>query len=321
MTVSVLAGGLCSTVQDLGRVGYGAIGVGRAGALDQDALCLANSLVGNAPGAAGMEITLAGPRLKFETGAAFALCGAPFDIRLDGRSLEAWRSHRAFAGSVLEFTQARSGARAWLALAGGIDLPCVLGSRSTDLNAGLGPLPRTLNPGDRLPLGAPSDRLKENAPRWSLDPRPWFATADASPLRLLPGRDLPQLEQRSLDVLCRQPFRISATSNRVALRLDGDPLQFRHSLECVSEPLVEGVVQLPPDGRPMILLGEHPVSGGYPCIGIIAAVDHARLAQARPGAAVRFTLISAAEAHRLREERQRARNELMAHIRRRLEQA
>ncbi len=319
MTVSVLAAGLCSSVQDLGRVGYGAIGVGRAGALDPDALSLANSLVGNPPGAAGLEITLAGPRLKFETDVAFALCGAPFDTRLDGRSLEAWRSHRALAGSVLEFSHARTGTRAWLAMAGGIDLPCVLGSRSTDLNARLGPLPRTLNAGDRLPVGAPSDRLPRDAPRWSLDPRPWFGTADASPLRLLPGRDLSRLEQQSLEVLCRQPFRISATSDRVALRLDGGPLRFRHSLECVSEPLVEGVVQLPPDGRPIILLGEHPVSGGYPCIGIIAAADHARLAQARPGAAVRFTLISATEARRLLEERRRARSELMAHVRRRLE--
>ena len=320
MSVSVLAPGLSSSVQDLGRCGHAALGVGRAGALDGDALRLANALVGNLPGAAGIEITLTGPRLRFDATVAFALCGADFEARLDGAIVAGWRSHHAPAGSLLELGHARNGCRAWLALGGGIALPRMLDSRATDLNAALGPLPRALRAGDVLPLDTLHDPPRAHRRHWSLDPRPWFAGADAAPLRVLPGRDHARLDAASRSAFHALPFRVTATSNRVGVRLNGTRLRLEQAFECVSEPLVPGVVQLPPSGQPIILLGEHPVSGGYPRIGQVAAVDLPRLAQVRPGTALRFAPVEAATAAALLHARRRARDQLEARIRARLEQ-
>lgn len=318
MSIEVLHPGLLSTVQDLGRVGYAALGVGRSGALDTDALRMANALLGNAAGAAGLEITLQGPTLRFNTRCAFALCGADFSARLDGQLVSACSAIQTQAGSVLELGHARSGCRAWLALAGGINLPPVLGSRSTDLNTALGPLPRALRRGDALLLGAQASAPHAPLARWSLDPRPWFAAAEHAPLRLLPGRDHACLDQASMTALFNSEFRVATASNRVGVRLDGATLRLAQALECVSEGCVPGVVQLPPGGQPIVLLGEHPVSGGYPRIAQIAAVDLPRLAQARPDSALRFTLIDPDTATRALLARQRARADLESRIHSRL---
>ncbi len=318
MSIEVLRPGMLSTVQDLGRAGYAALGVGRSGALDTDALRLGNALLGNAATAAGLEITLHGPTLRFNTRGAFALCGADFIARLDGQTVSGWSAMAAEAGSVLELGHARSGCRAWLALAGGIDSPTVLGSRSTDLNAGLGPLPQALRRGDVLTLGAQASTPRAPSTRWSLDPRPWFALTEHAPLRLLPGRDYAHLDQSSVTALCNLEFRVAAASNRVGVRLNGATLRLTHALECVSEGCVPGVVQLPPSGQPIVLLGEHPVSGGYPRIAQIAAVDLPRLAQASPGSALRFVLIDLDTATRALLARQRARADLESRIHSRL---
>ena len=318
MSIEVLHPGMLSTVQDLGRTGYAALGVGRSGALDTDALRLGNALLGNAATAAGLEITLHGPTLRFNTRGAFALCGADFIARLDGQTVSGWSAMAAEAGSVLELGHALSGCRAWLALAGGIDSPTVLGSRSTDLNAGLGPLPQALRRGDVLTLGAQASTPRAPSTRWSLDPRPWFALTGHAPLRLLPGRDYAHLDQSSVTALCNVEFRVAAASNRVGVRLNGATLRLTHALECVSEGCVPGVVQLPPSGQPIVLLGEHPVSGGYPRIAQIAAVDLPRLAQASPGSALRFVLIDLDTATRALLARQRARADLESRIHSRL---
>ena len=321
MSIEVLHPGLLSTVQDLGRCGHAALGVGRSGALDTDALRLANALLGNPASAAGLEITLHGPTLRFDKHAAFALCGADFDARLDGQPVSAWSAMQAGAGAVLELGRARNGCRAWLALAGGIDLPPVMGSRSTDLNAALGPLPRALRRGDRLPLGARASLPRAASLRWSLDPRPWYALTRHEPLRLLPGRDQALLDPASMTALFNSEFRVAAASNRVGVRLDGPALRLMQALECVSEGCVPGVVQLPPGGQPIVLLGEHPVSGGYPRIAHLAAVDLPRLAQARPGSALRFTLSDLDTVTRALLARQHARADLESRIRSRLAQA
>jgi len=318
MSIEVLRPGLVTTVQDLGRCGHAAQGIGRSGALDADALRLANALLGNAATAAGLEITLQGPTLRFHACAGFALCGANFDAHLDGRPIQAWTALQAAAGSVLELGRASAGCRAWLALGGGIDLPPVLGSRGTDLNTGLGPLPRALRRGDVLPLGQAAAVTRALPASWSLDPRPWFRPVDQEPIRLLAGRDYGHLEPASLHALLHAEFRVAAASNRVGLRLDGPTLQFTQTLECVSEGCVPGVMQLPGGGQPIVLLGEHPVSGGYPRIAQVAAVDLPRLAQARPGDALRFRLIDLDTATHALLARQHARADLESRIRSRL---
>lgn len=294
MSVGVLKPGLLTTLQDRGRHGYAAFGVGHAGPMDEVAPRLANALVGNADDAVVLEITLLGPRLRFDARAVIALAGADFDARLDGAPLAGWRATPVPAGAVLEVGRARRGARAYLAVAGGFRVAPVLGSAATDVNAGLG---AALRGGEVLAVGeradAPDDR---RGPAWSLDPRPWFDADAHRPVRLLRGRHFDALDARSRAALFGAPFRLAADSNRVGYRLDGERLALTAPLEIVSEPLAFGTVQLPPGGQPIALMAEHPVTGGYPRIGQIAAVDLPRLAQRRPGDALHFVEIGLDEA-------------------------
>lgn len=327
MSVTVLKPGLLSSLQDGGRPGQAALGVGRAGAMDWPAWRLANALVGNAGDAAALEFTLTGPSLRFEQAAVIALTGAPIDARVGEQSLPGWTCCALPAGSVLRLGGMRQGCRGYLAVRGGFALPAVLGSRSTDLHARIGPLEgRALRADDRLAVGDgaawPWLRTLE-APRplrWSLDPQPWFDFGDA-PLALLRGHHFERLDDASQHALFEGAFAISKDSNRTASRLDGRRLALRAPLELISEATVPGTVQLPPSGQPIVLQAEAPVTGGYPRIGQLAAVDLARLAQRRPGDAVCFRESTLREAlQRLDERRQRLQG-LLANIARRLESA
>ncbi len=292
MSIAVLKPGLLTTLQDRGRHGYAAFGVGHAGPMDEVALRLANALVGNADETAVLEITLTGPRLRFDTDAVIALTGADFDSRLGDTPFAGWRAVSVPAGTVLDLARARRGTRAYLAIAGGFRAAPVLGSAATDVNAGLG---APLRGGEVLSIGqwasVPASRAT-----WSLDPRPWFDPDPHRPIRLLRGRHFDALDARSRAALFGAPFRIAADSNRVGYRLDGERLTLATPLEIVSEPLAFGTVQLPPGGQPIALMAEHPVTGGYPRIGQVAAVDLPRLAQCRPGDPLRFAEIGLDEA-------------------------
>jgi antagonist of KipI len=294
VSVGVLKPGLLTTLQDRGRHGYAAFGVGHAGPMDEVAPRLANALVGNADDAVVLEITLVGPRLRFDASAVIALAGADFDTRLDGAAFAGWRATPIPAGAVLEVGRARRGARAYLAVAGGFRSARLLGSAATDVNAGLG---APLRGGEVLAVGershAPAVRHR---PAWSLDPRPWFDADPRHPIRLLRGRHFDALDARSRAALYGASFRLASDSNRVGYRLDGERLALAAPLEIVSEPLAFGTVQLPPGGQPIALMAEHPVTGGYPRVAQVAAVDLPRLAQRRAGEALRFVEIGLDEA-------------------------
>jgi len=304
------------------------LGVSRAGAMDDVALRLANALVGNSADTAALEITLMGPRLQFETNAIMALTGAEFPVRIDGADVGMWRCVFVPAGAVLEFGTARHGARAYLAILGGFGVERVLGSASTDVNAALGAFGgRPLHEGDVLAIdaaradhppplpvraqddGAPSTGASLHATTWSLDPRPCFDPDPAHPIHLIRGTHFDALDAASRSVLFGAEFRIAADSNRVGFRFDGERLALSAPLELVSEPVAMGTLQLPPGGQPIALMAEHPTIGGYPRIGQIAAIDLPRLAQRRPGDAVRFTEIDldAAQTRYLERERELAR--------------
>jgi antagonist of KipI len=226
------------------------------------------------------------------------------------------------------------GCRAYLGVRGGFDFEPVLGSRSLDVNAALGPPGRPLRRGDILETGSfspGSSRTSfpslENEPdpvsrisRWTIDPRPWFDADRELPLRLLPGTHAHLLDAKSRAALCAQFFRIAAESNRVGCRLEGEPLELSEPVEMVSEACVAGTVQLPPSGQPIALGVEHPVSGGYPRIGQIAAVDLPRLAQRRPGDALRFAACSLEEARQALHDREQQLREMEALIANRLKQ-
>lgn len=294
MSVVVLKQGLLSTLQDGGRPGHAALGVGRAGAMDWPAWRLANALVGNAHDEAALEFTLVGPTLRFERTTTIALTGATVDARVGDQSLPGWTCCVLPAGSVLQLGGMRHGCRSYLAVRGGFAQPPVLGSRSTDLHARIGPLGgRALQLGDQLALGdsAPWSWLglikQPRILRWGLDPQPWFDDSRA-PLALLRGRHFDELDEASQHTLFAKTFAISKDSNRTASRLDGERLNLRHPIELISEATIPGTLQLPPSGQPILLQAEAPVTGGYPRIGQLAAVDLARLAQRRPGDTISF---------------------------------
>jgi biotin-dependent carboxylase-like uncharacterized protein len=288
---------MLTTVQDRGRFGCAMLGVGRAGAMDDVSMRLANALVGNAADAAVLEITLAGPRLRFDSAATIALTGADFPLRIDDADVAMWQTLDIAAGSVLAIGAARRGTRAGLAIAGGFAAEALLGSVATDVNAQLGGIDgRPLREGDRLGVDesnaiVPRAERSIHAPRWSLDPRPWFDAAGEQPIGLLRGTHFDALDTASRKALFAAEFRIGKDSNRVGFRLAGPHLALAAPIEMVSEPLAFGTLQLPPGGEPIALMAEHPTIGGYPRVGQIAAADFARLAQRRPGDSIRFTQI------------------------------
>lgn len=308
--IEVLRPGLLSSVQDPGRRGHAAIGVGRAGAMDPTLLRLANWLVGNPDDAAAIECTLSGPCLRFDADACIAWCGDA-DVQLDGTTLPAWRPVPVARGSVLDAGALRRGARAYLAVAGGITVAPVLGSRSVDVNAGLGPCEgRALSAGDRLPLAHDESRRLRRAPAWSVAPWPWFDPTPERALRVLRGSHHDALDRSSRDALTSQRFRVSSESNRVGVRLLGPVLRLRAPLELISAPVTWGTLQLPPSGQPIMLAAEHPTTGGYPRIAHLIAADQSHLAQRRPGDSVVLQLVEAEETERLRQRREQALTQL-----------
>jgi len=320
--IEVLHAGMLSSLQDHGRIGHAHLGIGRSGAADRPARMLANALVGNDDAACVIEATLVGPRLRIRQAAWIALTGAPLPRAcLDGRPLPMWRPVRCAAGAEIDLGPMPSGCRSYLAVEGGIAAETWLGSRSSDLNAGLGPLQgRALRAGDVLPLGKP-ERAPAYAGHWSLDPAPWFDASVGAPLRLMPASHTDRLEPASRDALGgAAAFRVDADSNRVGVRMQGPaPLRLDEPRQLLSEGLVAGSMQLPPGGQPILMLAEHPVTGGYPRIAQLAEVDLPRLAQLRPGDTTRFEWIETDTARDAWQARERELLQICTMIRTRLE--
>ncbi|HSX59989.1 MAG TPA: biotin-dependent carboxyltransferase family protein [Tahibacter sp.] len=301
--ITVLRPGLLSSLQDLGRRGHAAIGLGASGAMDPTLLRIANWLVGNDDDAAAIECTLLGPRLRFDVASVIAWCGADSEALLDGRHFPTWRPVPVEPGSVLDLAALRRGARGYLAVAGGIAVAPVLGSRSVDLNAGIGPCEgRALRAGDRLALNAAAEPAMR-APSWSVAPSHWLDTSAVRVLRVLRGSHHAALDPRSRDALTGERFRVAADSNRVGVRLTGPTLALQEPLELVSAAATRGTVQLPPSGQPIMLAAEHPTTGGYPRIAHLIDADHGALAQCRPGDHVLLRLVDADEAESVRRRR------------------
>lgn len=320
MTLEVLRPGLLTTLQDLGRPGFARFGMGRAGAFDAPALRIANALCRNPANACGLEFTLLGPTLRTTADAWIAVTGAPCALQVDGIASALWAPLHVQAGQTLSIGRIQAGCRSYLAIGGGIAVEPALGSRSCDVNAHLGPLGgRPLRAGDVLPvLPTVTPHTDTQSSHWQLDPRPWFKHDPDLPLRCLLGSHFDRLSAASRNAWFRQPFTVGANSNRVGLRLAGDALALTAPVEMVSEGCVPGLVQLPPSGQPIAFGPEAPTSGGYPRIGQIAAIDLPRLAQLRPGDAVRFAPCSLDAALAALQRRERALDALEATIASRL---
>ncbi|WP_309229482.1 MULTISPECIES: biotin-dependent carboxyltransferase family protein [unclassified Blastococcus] len=276
----MLAPGPLATVQDLGRPGRAAIGVTRSGAADAASAALANRLVGNRPEAALLEVTAGGLRLRAGRTVLVAVTGAPLPVAVDGRPAPFAAPMTLPPGAVLSLGTPWAGLRSYLAVRGGIDVPPVLGSRSTDTLSGLGPPPLTA--GTLLPVGdlAADEPVVDVAP---VGPPP-----DRPVLRVLPGPRRDWLDDAAWAALTTQEWAVAADSDRVGLRLTGPRLARAREGELPSEGLVAGAVQVPPDGAPVLFLADHPVTGGYPVLAVVVTADLPLAAQLRPGDGVRF---------------------------------
>ncbi|MCU1398961.1 MAG: kipA [Acidimicrobiales bacterium] len=280
MTVlEIVAPGPLCTVQDLGRPGWAHLGVGASGAADQRAHRLANRLVGNPAECATLECTFGGLRVRFLTAAYIALAGAECPLSADGARVGHQQPAAVAAGTVLAIGAPRTGLRTYLAVRGGVEGPVVMGSRSTDLLSGLGPPP--LVAGDRLAAGGyPGTEL----PTAMAPPVP----PDESPITIWPGPRHHWFSPAGHDALVAAPYEVLGTSNRIGTRLSGAGLERTVLDELPSEGIVNGAVQVPTDGQPLILLADHGVTGGYPVIAVVDPGDLGRVAQARPGEQLRF---------------------------------
>lgn len=296
MSIDVVKPGMLSSVQDLGRIGMAALGVGSSGPMDRILFRLAQALAGNETQAAALEITITGPVLRFNANCRLALTGDFARPKIDGVVVGCWRPLTIEAGAELDCGPLRTGVRGYLAIAGGIAVRPVMGSRATDLNAGIGPnRARALQAGDLLPM-APTPQRPVSRNNWSLDPSPWFDTDPSQPIHCIAGRHRDALVAESINALERDEFEIGIDSNRVGIRLNGPTLRLRQPLELVSEPVNFGTIQLPPGGQPIALMAEHPTVGGYPKVAQIAAIDLGRFTQRRPGERVRFAWLSVDQA-------------------------
>ncbi|MDP9826569.1 biotin-dependent carboxylase-like uncharacterized protein [Kineosporia succinea] len=275
--------GLFTTVQDEGRPGRAHLGVPPSGALDRASFRLANRLVGNAAGAAVLETTVRGPRLVWEGAApvTVAVTGAPASVILDGRPAAFDAAVRVGPGQRLEIGSVTAGLRSYIAFSGGLMVDVVLGSRSTDVLSGLGPSP--LAAGDVLPVGLPSP-----VPVVDFVAPPGILGEPV--LDVVPGPRADWFTEAALVTLVRTPWKVSSTSNRVGLRLEGVPLERRRPQELPSEGTATGSLQVPGNGLPVLFLGDHPVTGGYPVIGVVTRSSLDRAAQAAPGTTLRFRL-------------------------------
>lgn len=313
MSLEVERPGLLVTVQDLGRHGFQHLGVMVNGAMDEVSHRMANWLVGNPDDEATLELTLSGPTLRFRADAVIAVCGAQMDARVDGEPLPSWRPARVPAGAQLVFGRCNQGARTYLAVAGGFDLPAIMGSRSTALRGGFGGFRgRALRRGDAIPLRSPEEahtprwvRLLSRTrrglayPSWSVAHTELPMPREGRTVRVVPGRHWQSFPVAVRSQLTGAQYKVLLDSDRMGYRLEGPPLEARRGNDVLSEGMVTGAVQVPPSGQPIVLMADRATTGGYPVVAVVAAVDLPLMAQLAPGDRLRFGMITVMESHAL----------------------
>jgi antagonist of KipI len=320
MTIEVITPGLLTTIQDNGRPGYRRFGIPAGGAIDTLSMRIANMLVGNSEDEAVLEVTLTGPILRFQGEALIAICGADCSPSIDGAAVPLWRPVRLRGDVALTVGSMRG--RASIAVAGGIDLPEVLGSRSTFPSAGIGSVHgKPLREGDIL-----RQRMKTNIQQLYpglREERDYFATTrwyvpgdlllfhPREPvIRLIRGPEFDMLTEESRRGIFTEEFVISSESNRMGYRLSASELELTEPLELLTEGVAPGTIQLPPNGAPIILMADCQTTGGYPRIASVIAVDLPRVGQMMPGDRIRFEEVSLEEAHRMYMNREQLLREL-----------
>jgi biotin-dependent carboxylase-like uncharacterized protein len=283
--IQVQEPGLFTTVQDLGREGFGPFGVSASGAADALSLRIGNRMVGNAEGAAGLEMTLLGGTFLFPEGAVGALAGSDFGASLDAKPVEMWTAFEALPGQTLRLGPTRSGARGYLCVRGGIEVKLFLGSASTHILSGLGGHEgRALRKGDVLNIGAASGSARGR----SLNAKAVKKLSPRRVLRVTPGPQSDWFPEPAQQIFYASTYRVAEESNRMGLRLEGAAIPALASGEMISEGVALGAVQVPEGGMPIILFVEQQTTGGYPKIANVISADFHSLGQLRPRDEIRF---------------------------------
>lgn len=326
--LKIIKPGLLTTIQDLGRTGYRHHGVVSSGAMDRNAHRIANWLLGNNESSATLEITLMGPIIEAQEDALVAITGADLSPTIFGKPIANNRPIFLKKGSIIHFDRMKRGCRAYLAIGGGINVPKVMNSRSTDLRAKLGGYHgRSLATEDILYIGKYSEHTKHiiSHLRNQANQMDDFYQADWSvgrvskiddtyPIRVMKGRQFDWFTKESQASLVNKQFRITAASNRMGYRLDGNKLSQPKSQEMISEAVRFGTVQVPSDGNPIVLMADSQTTGGYPKIAEVATVDLPRLAQKKPGDMIDFTWITHKEAEQLLIKQEREMKQLLVGV-------
>lgn len=279
--------GLFSSLQDFGRVGYQRFGISASGAMDAVAMQAANALVGNEPGTAVIELTRLGIAAMVEGAATrFALAGADMTLAINGRPAEIWRAHALKAGDRMEIGKTMTGMRAYLAVGGGFDIAPTLGSLSTHSRSGIGGLDgRELRAGDRLPL-----RTGSAAPLLWLPPE--HRPGNTDPFRVMLGPQDDFFSPAGIETFLGGDYRIGYKTDRMGMQLDGPRIEHAAGFNIVSDGIMNGSIQVPGSGQPIILLADRQTTGGYPKIATVIGPDLFRLGQSRPGEIVRFRRVT-----------------------------
>ncbi len=301
----VVRPGLLTTVQDLGRFGCQRYGVPVSGAMDRLALCLANRLVGSPDSSAALEITVQGPELLFECDVVLAIAGADLSPMINGQPVPNWTTFAVKGGDTLTFGPRRSGARAYVSMAGGLDVTPVLGSRSTHVRSRTGGLDgRALVDGDRLGGGRPPTNAHELVGCSVPEPgRPVYTSSPT--LRAVLGPQSEHFTSSALRTLVSGRYIVSPQSDRMGYRLEGPPLTHARAPDIISDATPFGAVQVPANQQPLLLMADRQTTGGYPKIAVVTSADLPLAAQLMPGDAIMFSLVDCTQA-RLQARRQQA---------------
>ena len=308
MTITIKKAGIQTSIQDLGRHKFGNIGVQVSGAMDKFSLQIANVLVGNNPGTPGLEITINGPILEFKSHAIIAIVGASFNLTLNDQVLPTCRPILVYAGGTLSFGTRKKGARAYLSIRGGFDVPMVLGSRSTNLLEGFGGYDgRALKAGDELhAMIQQSPELKKinkknkdfYAPSWHVRDVVSYRVRSPGVIRFIPTAFWNDLPSKEKDIFTKIKYKVATGSNRMAYRLEGGALRGGSGHE-LSRPTTFGTIQLPPEGNPIVLMADCQTVGGDSVLGGVITFDHLLLAQLAPGDQLCFKAVNLDIAHDL----------------------
>jgi len=290
MSITVLNPGLLTTVQDQGRIGYQQFGVSVSGVMDPRAATVANILVGNDDKEAVLECTMMGPQLQFDKANCIAITGGDLMPTLDGKPIPNYTAIKVEAGQVLKFTMPKTGCRAFIAFAGGLDVPEVMGSRSTYMKAKIGGVNgRKLEKGDVIGFRAPKAELKNMNFRSMASE---FVPRKEYTVRVILGPQDDYFTEEGIKTFLSQTYTVTAEFDRMGCRLEGEVIQHKDGGDIISDGIAFGAIQVPSSGKPIIMLGDRQTTGGYTKIANVITVDFRILAQLKQGDKVRFEQVS-----------------------------